>query len=204
MRKDTLYCDRPDSPKRRAARTMLDILHRCLTTWLAPVLVFTAEEAWTARFGEEASVHLQDFAEIPERWRDDALAARWTEVRDIRRVITGCLERARAEGAIGASLQAAPVLHLPPDKAALLFPAEWAELAIVSDLTVSTEPPPAGAFALPDLPGVAVAFKRAPGEKCARCWKVLAEVGEHPAHPTLCRRCVDAVQSGLVCKAAAE
>jgi isoleucyl-tRNA synthetase len=204
VRKDTLYCDRPDSLKRRAARTVLDVLHRCLTTWLAPVLVFTAEESWTARFGEATSVHLQDFAELPERWCDEALAARWAEVRDIRRVITGSLERARAEGTIGASLQAAPMLHLPADKADLLAPAEWAELAIVSDLTVSVAPPPEGAFALPELPGVAVAFNRAPGEKCARCWKVLAEVGENPAHPMLCRRCADAVQSGLVCKAAAE
>ena len=72
VRKDALYCDRPDSPRRRAARTVLDTLHRCLTAWLAPVLVFTAEEAWTARFGGRAdSVHLQQFPEIPAEWRDD-------------------------------------------------------------------------------------------------------------------------------------
>ncbi len=71
IRKDALYCDRPDSLRRRAARTVLDHLHRCLTTWLAPVLVFTAEEAWTARFGEDDSVHLQDFPDVPAAWRDD-------------------------------------------------------------------------------------------------------------------------------------
>ena len=53
IRKDALYCDRPDSLRRRAARTVLDHLHRCLRTWLAPVLCFTAEEAWGARFGDD-------------------------------------------------------------------------------------------------------------------------------------------------------
>ncbi len=201
IRKDAIYCDRPDSLRRRAARTVLDHLHRCLATWLAPVLVFTAEEAWVARFGEEASVHLQDFPDIPARWQDEALSLRWADIRDIRRVITGALERARAEGAIGASLQAAPVLHLPADKAGLLTVGEWAELAIVSDLTVSTAPVPEGAFTLPDVEGVALAFAPAAGEKCARCWKVLPEVGEHPKHPTLCRRCADAVEFGLVGRA---
>ena len=201
IRKDAIYCDRPDSLRRRAARTVLDQLHRCLTTWLAPVLVFTAEEAWIARFGEEESVHLQDFPLLPPSWRDEALALRWAEIRDIRRVITGALERARSDGAIGSSLQAAPVLHLAEDKSWLLGQAEWAELAIVSGLTVSTAPAPEDAFVLPDVAGVAVTFARADGEKCARCWRVLAEVGEDRKHPTLCRRCVDAVESGLVCSA---
>ncbi len=98
VRKDALYCDRPDSLRRRAARTVLDHLHRCLTTWLAPVLVFTAEEAWCARFGDETSVHLQDFADIPAAWRDEGLGERWAQIRDVRRVVTGALERARADG----------------------------------------------------------------------------------------------------------
>ena len=201
IRKDAIYCGRPDDIRRRAARTVLDHLHRCLTTWLAPVLVFTAEEAWVARFGEETSVHLQDFPDIPSRWQDEALSLRWSDIRDIRRVVTGALELARTGGAIGASLQAAPVLHLADDKEELLSAAEWAELAIVSDLTLSTEPPPEGAFTLPEVPDVAVAFAPAPGEKCARCWKVLPEVGSDQKHPSLCRRCVDAVESGLVCRA---
>ena len=204
IRKDALYCDRPDSLRRRAARTVLDHLHRCLTTWLAPVLVFTAEEAWAARFGEDTSVHLQDFPDIPPAWRDDRLGERWADIRNVRRVITGALERARADGTIGAALQAAPVLHLPSDKAALLQPEEWAELAIVSALSLSTAPPPDSAFTIPDVPGVAVVFALAPGEKCARCWRVLPEVGSDSTHPSLCRRCTDAVASGLSYRRAAE
>ena len=181
IRKDTLYCDRPDDVRRRAARTVLDVLHRCLTTWLAPVLVFTAEEAWGARFGSEGdSVHLQAWPAIPASWQDPALAARMAELRAARGLVTTALEGARRDGTIGASLQAA--VELPPDTAALLDDAGWAEFAIVSAA----------------CRGPALAVAKAAGEKCARCWKVLPEVGSQPDHPALCLRCADAVASGLV------
>jgi isoleucyl-tRNA synthetase len=192
VRKDAIYCDRPDSLRRRAARTVLDHLHRCLTTWLAPVLCFTAEEAWGARFGDEGSVHLELFPTLPEAWRDDRLAAKWDTIRAIRRRITVPIEEARAAKVIGASLQAAVTLKLADDEAELLSPAEWAEIAIVSDVRTV-----AGSG---DEPAAIVA---APGEKCARCWRVLSEVGSVAAHPSLCLRCADAVESGLVCRPAA-
>ena len=91
IRKDALYCDRADDPVRQAARTVLDQLFRCLTLWLAPVLCFTAEEAWLTRYraevgepGPEVSVHLQQFPELPAAWHDSETAARWEIVRDIR------------------------------------------------------------------------------------------------------------------------
>ena len=192
IRKDAIYCDRPDSLRRRAARTVLNHLHRCLCTWLAPVLCFTAEEAWGARFGESASVHLELFPTLPHAWRDDALAAKWEIIRAIRRRITMPLEEARTAKTIGASLQASVTLKLAPDEAALLNPAEWAEIAIVSAVH-----PVAG-----DGDEVA-AIQLAPGEKCVRCWKVLPEVGTATKHPALCLRCADAVESGLVCRSAA-
>ncbi|MBV9656242.1 MAG: isoleucine--tRNA ligase [Acetobacteraceae bacterium] len=194
IRKDSIYCDRPDSLRRRAARTVLDHLHRCLATWLAPVLPFTAEEAWSARFGTERSVHRQLFAEVPPEWRDDALAERWEQVRSIRRRITGVLEPARATGWLKSSLQAAVTLPLSAPEQNLLTSDEWAELAIVSHVDLVT----------PDAsPGGAVKVDAAPGRKCARCWRVLPEVGQQPGHPLLCARCADAVESGLVCEAAA-
>jgi isoleucyl-tRNA synthetase len=191
IRKDALYCDRPDSIRRRAARTVLDHLHRCLATWLAPVLVFTAEEAWTARFGEDHSVHLQDFADVPARWRDDDLAARWAAIRARRGEATTALEAMRREGRIGSSLQASVLLGLEDSEADLLEPEEWAEVLIVSHAAVERRPAPAVATGL------------AEGSKCARCWRVLPEVGQAHAHPGLCLRCTDAVASGLVGKAAA-
>ncbi len=183
IRKDTLYCDRPDAPRRRAARTVLDVLHRCLTTWLAPVLVFTAEEAWSVRFGDAESVHLQTFPDIPAAWNDPALAARWARIRDIRRDVTTAIEGLRGSGEIGASLQASVALGLHAAEAGLLPEAEWQDIAIVSSLTLSRT----------DTTPVSVAVNVAPGEKCARCWRVLQEVGTVPAHPTLCLRCTDAV-----------
>ena len=201
VRKDVLYCDRPDDPARRAVRSLLDHLHRCLTTWLAPVLCFTAEEAFAARFGEERSVHLELFPDIPASWKGDAaLIARWDRLRALRRVVTGALERARTEGRIRGSLEAAVTLHAGEDDRALMAAEEFAGLAIVSALAYSDAPPPEGAFMLADMADVAAVVAAAPGAKCVRCWKILPEVGASAAHPLLCRRCVDAVESGLVCQ----
>jgi isoleucyl-tRNA synthetase len=187
VRKDVLYCDGPASPRRRAVRTVLDHLHRCLATWLAPVLCFTAEEAWLARFpSEDGSVHLERFVAVPEAWRDPALGERWTAIRALRGEATTALEVARAEKLIGASLQAE--LELPPAFLDLLDPDNWAEVAIVSGT----------------WPGEGLRVLRAPGQKCARCWRVLEEVGTRPAHPQLCIRCDEVVSSMPVRQEAAE
>ena len=176
VRKDVLYCDPAASPRRRAARTVLDHLHRCLTAWLAPVLCFTAEEAWLARSpSEDDSIHLQAFPTIPVGWHDPALGARWASIRDIRSKVTTLLETARVEKLIGSSLQAA----ITVDGHSLLDEAGWAEVCIVSGAQL----------------GEAFAVQRAPGGKCARCWRVLPEVGQQPGHPGLCIRCAAAVGS---------
>jgi len=196
VRKDALYCDAPDATRRRAARTVLDTLFECLTAWLAPFLCFTAEEAWLSRHpGENESVHLRLFPAIPADWRDDALAERWSTVRRLRRVITGALELARAGKRIGSSLQARPKVWAGPDYRAAADGLDLAELSITSGIEFADGEPPADAFTLADVPGVAVLVELAPGRKCERCWQVLNDVGDHPAHPTLCGRCVGAVES---------
>ena len=202
IRKDALYCDRADDPRRRAARTVMDTLFSCLTAWLAPVLCFTAEEAWLTRHGEgdptgqEAaeSVHLRLFPDIPESWRDEALAAKWDKVRALRRVVTGALEVERAEKRIGSSLQANPVVYAQPEHVAAMRSVDLAEIAITSDATLVTDAPPAGAFTIEDSPGVAVVPGTADGEKCVRCFKVLPEVGANSDWPGICGRCADAVE----------
>jgi isoleucyl-tRNA synthetase len=201
VRKDRLYCDRRDAPERRACRTVLDIVFDCLTAWLAPILCFTAEEAWQARRGEDAdpddeesSVHLRLFPALPESWRDDALAARWARVREVRRVVTGALELERAEKRLRSSLQAHPRVHIESaELRAALDGVDMAEIAITSDLAIVAEPPPEGAFTIEEVPGVAVVAESARGDKCERCWRVLPEVGVDSAQPDLCERCVDAV-----------
>ncbi len=185
IRKDSLYCDRPDSLKRRACRTVLDILHRCLTAWLAPALPFTAEDSWTARFGENLSVHTTLFPKVPDVWRDEALAARWEIIKTQRRRVTNNIESARQIGAIKSSLMASVLLPLRPDQQDLLAYDDWAEVCIVSNCVTSTD--------LEDNVTGVVKVGLAPGQKCERCWRVLPEVGQDHEHPTLCRRCVEAV-----------
>jgi isoleucyl-tRNA synthetase len=198
VRKDALYCDRRDSVRRRAARTVLDHLFGALTAWLAPILCFTAEEAWIARHpGEGESVHLRLFPEIPAAWRNDALGEKWRRVRELRKVVTGALELARAGKEIGSSLEAAPVLLVDRRWADLVATVDWPEVCITSGASIELVAEgalPGDAFALPaEVAGAATVFVTAPGEKCARCWRVLPEVGESAAHPALCGRCADAV-----------
>ena len=195
VRKDALYCDPPGSIRRRAARTVLDIVFDCLTAWLAPFLCFTAEEAWLARHpGDDESVHLRTFPELPADWRDEALAERWLLVRRLRRVVTGALELERAAKRIGSSLQAHPRLWAAPEYRAAVSGLDVAELAITSAATFEEGEAPADAFRLADAPGIAVRIERAAGEKCERCWQILPDVGKSAAHPTLCGRCVEAVE----------
>ncbi|MGR3630301.1 MAG: isoleucine--tRNA ligase [Sulfitobacter sp.] len=197
IRKDALYCD-GDTLRRRAARTVLDILFHRLTTWLAPVLVFTMEEVWLERFpGDDSSVHLVDMPETPEAWLNPELAAKWAKVRAARRVVTAALEVQRTEKVIGASLEAAPVVHV--DDAAqreALESVSFEDVAITSDITVTGDAAPAEAFRMPEAQGVAVVFEKAEGAKCERCWKVLPDVGTHE-HPGVCGRCDEAVREAL-------
>ncbi|MEP1200556.1 isoleucine--tRNA ligase [Tateyamaria sp.] len=189
VRKDALYCD-GDTARRRAARTVLDILFHRLTTWLAPILVFTMEEVWLERFpGDDSSVHLVDMPETPSSWRNDEIVQKWSGLRGARRVVTAALEVQRTEKVIGASLEAAPIVFVEDaDLAAKLQSVPFEDLCITSQITITSDPAPAEAFRLTDVPGVAVLFEKAEGSKCARCWKVLPDVGLH-AHPGVCERC---------------
>ncbi|GAB4290547.1 MAG: isoleucine--tRNA ligase [Roseovarius sp.] len=189
IRKDALYCD-GDTARRRAARTVMDILFHRLTTWLAPVLVFTMEEVWLARFpGDENSVHLVDFPATPADWLDEPLAQKWAAVRRARRVVTAALEVQRADKVIGASLEAAPVVHVEdPELLKLLRSVDFADVCITSEIVLSGDPSPSEAFRLPEIQGVTVVFEKAEGAKCRRCWKILPDVGQH-AHPDTCARC---------------
>jgi isoleucyl-tRNA synthetase len=197
VRKDSLYCDAPDALPRRAARSVLDEVFESLVRWLAPVLCFTAEEAWLSRHGEaeDSSVHLQTYRDVPFSWRDAALGTKWARIRELRRVVTGALELERAQKRIGSSLQAVVEIIVAPDWLAPLQGIDVPELCITSAATLRAGEVPPDAFALGDVPGVGVRVGPAPGEKCERCWKVLPEVGTVAGHPDLCQRCAEAVES---------
>lgn len=194
IRKDTLYCDAPGSLRRRACRTVMDALFHRLTTWLAPILVFTAEDVWLSRFPAEGeSIHLHDMPETPAAWRDDALAQKWAGIRSARRAVTGALEVQRTAKVIGSSLEAAPAVYVEDAMLrASLASVDFSELCITSSLALNAGTAPEGAFKLPDVAGVSVVFAEAAGGKCARCWRVLPDVGTHQ-HPETCARCNDAL-----------
>lgn len=195
IRKDSLYCDDPRSDRRRAVRTVMNTLFECLTTWLAPICCFTAEEAWRSRnTGPADSVHLQAYPTIPAAWRDEALAEKWAKIRQVRRVVTGALELERAEKRIGSSLQAAPRVFMSAAEKAAFDGLDPAEIFITSGATLVEGEGPDGAYRLPEVQGVACDPQTAEGEKCERCWRVLPEVA---VGEPICGRCKDAV-AGLV------
>jgi isoleucyl-tRNA synthetase len=192
IRKDSMYCDPASSVRRRSTRTVTDEIFRRIVTWFAPILCFTMEEAWTTRFGMNESVHLSDFFPAPVEWADAELIGKWGRIRQIRRVVTGALEIARAEKKIGSGLEAAVVVRLKKmSDAALLKDIPFEEIAITSWAAIEmADEFGVDDFGLPDIPDVAARFALASGQKCARCWRVLEEV-KPQTH--LCVRCTDAV-----------
>jgi isoleucyl-tRNA synthetase len=170
IRKDSLYCDAPTDPKRRAYRTVLDILFHALARYAAPILCFTAEEVWQARFpSEDGSVHFLEWPELPKLPGDDAVATSWSDVRALREQVTEAIEPLRREKIVRSSLEAevtVPKSALPPEALAEIF--------IVAKVTT----------------GDAVSVTRTEFHKCGRCWRLLPEVVQDGA---LCDRCTKVV-----------
>ncbi len=170
IRKDSLYCDAADSPKRRAYRTVLDTLFHALVRYAAPVLAFTAEEVWQARFpSEDGSIHFLEWPELPAAPAVDD--AQWAELRRLRQAVTEAIEPYRREKTVRSSLEAEvtlPSLPLPPE--------DLAELFITSTVHAGGE-------------GIAIA--RSEHHKCGRCWRLLPEV---EADGALCHRCEEVVK----------
>lgn len=196
IRKDTLYCDAPSSVTRKAALTVIDYLFRSIVTWFAPILSFTAEEAWLSRYGETAvSVHLEVFPTVLPAWRNEALAAKWDTIRNVRRVVTGALEVERAAKNIGSSLEASPLVYVTdPAIFAVLADVDLSEVCITSNAMLTNADAPATAFTLNDVPGVAVVVEKAVGTKCARSWKILPTVGEDKEYPDVTPRDAQALR----------
>nr|MBA3447616.1 isoleucine--tRNA ligase [Pseudaminobacter sp.] len=143
IRKDALYCDAPSSLKRKSAVQVVRHLFDHLTTWLAPMLPFTTEEAWLERYPEAESVHLEQFRAVPSDWKNEALSEKWRKIRQVRRVVTGALEIERAKKTIGSSLEAAPAVHITdPELRAALVGLDLAEICITSGVAQSAEPAP--------------------------------------------------------------
>jgi len=188
IRKDMLYCDDHTSMARRACRTVMDHLFHCLVPWLAPILCFTAEEAWQTRYGDpEKSVHFEIWPTLPESWANPDLALRWSRIRTARLVVTGAIEKMRAAGEVKSSLQAHPVLYAPVAVIEAFDGLDAADIFITSAADLVVAPPPAEAFLAEDEALIGVVVNLASGEKCQRCWKILPEVPVE--EDGLCGRC---------------
>ena len=189
IRKDALYCEAPSSVKRKAAIEVVRHLFNSMVKWTAPLLPFTAEEAWLDRYKDARSVHLEQFPAIPAEWLNEALAEKWKKVKTVRRVITGALELERAGKRIGSSLEAAPFVHITdPELMNAVAGIDMSEIAITSGLAISDKEGPAEAFRLDDVTGVAVVPALAEGTKCARSWRYTKDVGSDPAFPDVSAR----------------
>jgi len=194
IRRDALYCDRPDSLRRRACRTVMQLAFERLTIWLAPVIPFTMEEAWTTRFPDADANSLREFPATPAAWRNEAEAARWAKIERVTRVVTGALEIERRDKRIGGALDAAPLVHVAePDLLAAFEGLDAAEVFRTSQASLLAGDGPVGAFRLPEVAGVTVEPLKAKGRKCARSWRILPEVGSDPRYPDLSLRDADAV-----------
>ena len=194
IRKDRLYCDRADMFERKACRTVMAEIFSHLTAWLAPILSFTTEEAWSHRpegvFDDAQSIHLREFPKVDEAWKAEALADKWSQIISVRDGVLAEIEPMRANKTIRSSLEAYLKLGLLDDEIAQGFKnIDWAEICIVSDFVYMEDIPKKSGF----FDGERILIEKAEGEKCERCWKVLPEVTVESGH--LCNRCSDAVDT---------
>jgi isoleucyl-tRNA synthetase len=196
IRKDALYCEPYSSAKRKGALETIEQVFRHVTLWLAPLLCFTAEEAWLARYpSEDSSVHLEVFPEVSKSWRNEALAEDWEHIKRVRRVVTGALEVERANKRIGSALEAAPQVFVSDDVLLnALEGIDFAEVCITSGIEIIDGEAPEGAFTLPDVPGVGVVPRKATGKRCARSWRYTDDVGSDPDFPDLSARDAAAIR----------
>jgi isoleucyl-tRNA synthetase len=199
--KDRLYTSPAASKARRSSQTVLHIHLDTMARIMAPIFCFTAEELWHFMPGKAenaGSIHLASLPQAEDDYRDDALAARWELLLDVRGEVTKALELARAEKVIGHPLNAAVTLTLPAEMKTALdpFSGKLASLFIVSSAVVS-DTAAEGAFESERISGLSVMVDPAPGQKCERCWVVTTDIGCDTDHPSVCGRCSQALQTIL-------
>jgi len=194
--KDRLYTFRADSPLRRGSQTVLFDIVVAMTKLMAPVLSFTAEEIWRTLAAQPgghlgvSSVHLSTFPEIQSQWQDADLAQRWEQLLEVRVAVQAALEDQRRDKVIGSSLEADVQIKANPERHKLLdqYVKDLPAIFIVSRVEL------AKVNHLPHKPDFVAIVSKAKSKKCERCWNYREAVGENSTHPTLCDRCVEAVQ----------
>jgi len=183
--KDWLYCDAPDSQRRRATQTAMHRIFDTLCRLLAPILVFTAEEAWI-HFRSSGSVHLQDF--LPEGPLDSNAENRFREALYVRAMLGPHIEQQRSLGVIGTSQEASVLLEYT-DEDQLLDDWWLSQTELLAQIFIVSE------VNLVKQKSLRIAVTKTPYKKCARCWRHRPTVGASKAHPDLCDRCESVVEA---------
>jgi isoleucyl-tRNA synthetase len=177
--KDRMYCDAVNSPRRRSAQTAMHQVLTSLCQLAAPILAFTADEAWE-HLGHKTAVHLEQFPAADPAFAGNEATLAVEELLKLRSAVQQEVEKARQEKVIGSNLEAD--LTLEVNTATKLPPhAEMVEFFILSDFQLVQSATDA----------TKVTIKKTTAAKCERCWKHLPSVGQSTAHPTLCGRCAE-------------
>ena len=175
IRKDILYCDDLSSKKRKSCVNLLNIILECLIKWYAPVLSFTTEEITElVQKGKKTSIHEENFPEIPNNWKNEALSKKWEKLLHVRQQVNVAIEEKRSNKIIGSSLEADVEITLPKVEFGLLEEIDAKELFITSNViqNISKEKE------------ISITVKKAKGTKCSRCWKIVEKVKDNK-----CSRC---------------
>jgi isoleucyl-tRNA synthetase len=193
--KDRVYTSKAASLQRRSAQTVMYTILDTLLRLIAPVLSFTADEAWQFLPGEhEKSVHLAAFHKFQPELKNDTLVERWERIIKVRAEVSKALEQARVAKTIGLSLDAKVTITADAELLAFLgeYADELAAIFIVSTVelvgTIS-----AAAYSAESIAGLKIFVEKAPGEKCERCWSYSEKLGSHAEHPAICPKCTAAV-----------
>jgi isoleucyl-tRNA synthetase len=199
--KDRLYTFAREGEGRRSAQTALYEILTALTRLIAPILVHTADEVWSHIPGaqdELPSVHLAEWPQVKEEYLDEALEAHWQRLFQVRSEVTRALERAREKRLIGNALEAVVTLFTGKDDDLYEFLSgyekELPAIFIVSEVEIK-KGAQEEALAAEALEELKIKVVRSPHKKCTRCWNYAPSVGQSEAHPGLCHRCLEVVQS---------
>ena len=188
IRKDSIYCDSKKSVTRRSARSILNIIFNFLVRWFAPSLTFTTEEAWKS-MGNSTSIHLEEFLSSKPSYCNYELSKKWNRIKEIRKVVTGAIEKKRADKVIGSSLEAHVDIFLDKTTIAEIQNINFEEIIITSSVNFHELTNNKG-FNLEEVANVHVEVSKTNGEKCKRCWKYSAEL----INQEICSRCEKAIK----------
>ena len=189
IRKDSIYCDSIKSKKRRSARTLLDLVFNYLVRWLAPSLSFTCEEAWKSR-GNKNSIHLEDFLKAKDEYKNIKINDKWIIVKNIRKTITGALEKKRAEKIIGSSLEAHIKIYVSDEIKIKIKDIQFDEIAITSSFEILNFEDNNKYFCNEDIKNIGVEVMKVGGSKCNRCWKYKNNL----KNKDICERCEEVIK----------